>query len=159
LGSPLSPAFRRAPRRPGAKVEQLPYRPRAQKARGFLFCGQKPFPTVYWTGTICAKKERIRMSQFLEACMVISFGISWPISIMKSLKSRTAKGKSIIFILFVLFGYACGIASKLTAGKITYVFIFYVINFFMVAFDGLLYLRNSKLDREAEIAAEAEKQR
>jgi len=92
------------------------------------------------------------MSELLEAFMVISFGISWPVSIAKSLKSKTAKGKSIVFILFVLFGYICGVASKLVSGRITYVFFFYVLNFVMVAFDGYLYMRNSKLDRQREMS-------
>ena len=35
------------------------------------------------------------MSHMFEAMMVISFGISWPTSILKSYTSRTAKGKSI----------------------------------------------------------------
>jgi len=86
------------------------------------------------------------MSELFEAFMIISFGISWPISISKSIKSRTAKGKSVVFMLFVLFGYACGITSKLLKSNLTYVFVFYVLNFIMVAIDLSLYYRNSKLD-------------
>jgi len=86
------------------------------------------------------------MSELFETFMIISFGISWPVSISKSIKSRTAKGKSFVFMLFVLFGYACGITSKLLKGNLTYVFIFYVLNFMMVAIDLCLFYRNSKLD-------------
>lgn len=86
------------------------------------------------------------MSELFEAFMIISFGISWPVSISKSIRSRTAKGKSVIFMLFVLFGYACGITSKLLKGNLTYVFVFYVLNFVMVAIDLCLFYRNSKLD-------------
>lgn len=86
------------------------------------------------------------MAELLEAAMIISFGVSWPLNIIKSLKSRTAKGRSLLFILFILFGYLCGIISKIVSGKITYVFIFYVLNFVMVAIDLVLYFRNSKLD-------------
>ena len=81
--------------------------------------------------------------------MVIGFGISWPLSIYKSFKSKTAKGKSLLFMCFILFGYECGIAAKLTAGNITYVFVFYVINFVMVFTDILLYFRNRKYDKSA----------
>ncbi|HHW22418.1 MAG TPA: hypothetical protein GXX26_05990 [Clostridiaceae bacterium] len=88
------------------------------------------------------------MSELLEAIMVISFGISWPVSIIKSLTSRTAKGKSLFFMFMILFGYGAGIASKLVSGKITYVFIFYVLNFIMVGIDTVLYFRNRKLDRD-----------
>ena len=91
------------------------------------------------------------MSEFLEAVMVISFGVSWPLSIRKSWVSRTARGKSLIFMVLIFFGYISGILSKITAlvidGKpITYVFAFYVLNAVMVAFDIVLYFRNKKLD-------------
>jgi len=90
------------------------------------------------------------MPELFEAFMVISFGISWPISISKSYTSRTAKGKSIVFLIFILFGYLCGIASKIISDNITYVFIFYVINFFMVFVDFCLYFRNRKLDAKRD---------
>ena len=89
------------------------------------------------------------MSQFLEALMVVSFGISWPLSIYKSYRSRTSKGKSLFFLLFILFGYACGIFSKITSGTITYVFLFYVLNFAMVGTDILMYFRNRRLESAA----------
>lgn len=87
------------------------------------------------------------MSQLFEAAMVICFGISWPISIMKSIKSKTAKGKSIIFMMFIMGGYVFGIVSKLVAGTITYVLFFYVLNLLMVSIDVWLYYRNSRLDK------------
>lgn len=90
------------------------------------------------------------MSELFEALMIISFGISWPIAIGKSLKSKTAKGKSILFIMFILCGYAFGISSKLLSGKISYVFVFYIINFVMVAIDACLFVRNSKLDKKED---------
>jgi hypothetical protein len=86
------------------------------------------------------------MPEFFEALMVISFGLSWPMNIIKSFKARTTKGKSLLFLWFILLGYFCGIISKLLSGTITYVFIFYVINFVMVAVDIILYFRNRSLD-------------
>lgn len=93
------------------------------------------------------------MAEILEAAMVICFGISWPVSIMKSWRSRTSKGKSIVFMCFILTGYVCGILSKLSSGKITYVFVFYVINLIMVSIDLGLYFRNARLDKNREQAA------
>lgn len=90
------------------------------------------------------------MGQLFEAFMVICFGISWPVSIIKSLRSKTVKGKSLVFIIFVAIGYLFGITSKLVSGTITYVFIFYVINLCMVVFDIGLYFRNRKLDQLRE---------
>jgi len=80
--------------------------------------------------------------------MVISFGVSWPMSIFKSYKSRSTKGKSLFFLVFILFGYACGITSKIVSDSINYVFVFYVINFVLVATDIGLYIRNSIIMRK-----------
>lgn len=88
------------------------------------------------------------MSQLFEALMVISFGISWPLSILKSYRSRTAKGKSILFILFILAGYGFGITSKLVSSNITYVFVFYILNFILVFIDVCLYIRNAGIDKK-----------
>ncbi len=90
------------------------------------------------------------MSEFLEALMVIAFGISWPMNIVKSVRARTAKGKSFLFLIFIWIGYVAGIASKLISGNITYVFFFYVLNLLMVSADIILYFRNRRLDRLAE---------
>ena len=90
------------------------------------------------------------MSELLEAFMVISFGISWPASIIKSYTSKTAKGKSLFFLCMIIFGYGCGIVSKIMSGRITYVFIFYVLNFVMVGIDMVLYFRNKRFDKVTE---------
>jgi lipopolysaccharide export LptBFGC system permease protein LptF len=87
------------------------------------------------------------LAEVFEAAMVICFGISWPVSIFKSYRSRTNKGKSIVFIAFIMFGYTCGILSKIISGKITYVFVFYVLNLIMITIDCALYLRNARIDR------------
>ena len=87
------------------------------------------------------------MAEILEALMVISFGLSWPMNIIKSLRAKTTKGKSIMFLMLIEFGYVCGIISKLVSGNITYVFIFYVLNLLMVFTDIMLYFRNRKLEK------------
>ena len=72
------------------------------------------------------------------------------ISIYKLWKSIPAKGKSIIFTLFIRAGYIFGTAGKLLSDEITYVFVFYIINLLTVSFDMILYLRNSRLDKLRE---------
>ena len=100
----------------------------------------------------------------LEALTIFCFGLSWPISIRKSLISRTAKGKSLFFEVFLLIGYACGIVRKilqLTGGSSDFLFFlsffFYILNFVMISIDVALYFRNSKLDREREAAEKSAK--
>lgn len=86
------------------------------------------------------------MGELFEAVMVICFGISWPASLYKSYKSRTAEGKSLLFLVFIITGYLCGIVSKIVGNNVTYVLFFYVLNTIMVSSDLTLYFRNKKLD-------------
>lgn len=88
--------------------------------------------------------------EIFEAVMVICFGLSWPMSVYKSWTSRTAKGKSLTFEIFIWLGYVSGILGKLVSGHITYVFIFYLLNIVMVSADILLYIRNTRLDRQED---------
>lgn len=89
------------------------------------------------------------MPEIFELIMVLCFGVSWPVSIAKSWRCRTAKGKSPVFLVFIIIGYLCGIVWKLLSGNITYVFWFYILNLLMVSADLCLYFRNTRLDRLA----------
>ena len=99
----------------------------------------------------------MEIAEILEILMIVSFGASWPANVIKSYKARTTKGKSLLFLCLIFFGYIAGIASKLLneaymasfASK-WYVLVFYVLNFVMVGADLLLYVRNSALDKRAE---------
>ena len=96
------------------------------------------------------------MSEILEIIMVVSFGASWPFNVVKSYKARTTKGKSLLFLSLIFFGYIAGIASKFTneaymadfASK-WYVLFFYCLNLVMVGADLLIYVRNYRLDKLA----------
>jgi len=90
------------------------------------------------------------MAQFCEVLMLVCFGISWPFNIAKSLKSRTAKGKSVAIELCIIIGYVCGLAGKFIGGNVTYVVAVYVLDLLMVTTDLILTLRNKVLDRMAE---------
>ena len=87
------------------------------------------------------------MAEILEVIMVLSFGAAWPVSIAKSLKSKTAKGQSPFFLGIIIFGYLSGIVSKVLSGNINYVLFFYFLNLIMVSTNLFLYYRNLKLDR------------
>lgn len=82
--------------------------------------------------------------------MLICFGLSWPFNIAKSLRSRTARGKSVLFEFCVIVGYLCGLTGKFMSGDITYVVAFYVADILMVAVDLVLTFRNRKLDQLAD---------
>ena len=90
------------------------------------------------------------MAQVFEMIMLICFGASWPFNIAKSLRSRTARGKSMVFEWFIIAGYLCGLAGKILSGNITYVAAFYVLDIAMVSTDLALTIRNHRLDRLAE---------
>ncbi|MCX7773320.1 MAG: hypothetical protein N2376_09445 [Clostridia bacterium] len=81
-----------------------------------------------------------------EAGMLICFGAAWPTSIMKSLKSRSTKGKSVSFLFIVLIGYVFGILHKLLY-SMDIVIVFYVINLIMVGTDAVLYFRNKRYEQ------------
>lgn len=86
----------------------------------------------------------------LEAGMLVCFGVSWPFNIAKSLCSRTAKGKSVIYEILVVVGYFFGLAAKIILGDVNYVMIFYIVDILMVTTDIILTFRNRRLDRERD---------
>ncbi|MBQ8858550.1 MAG: hypothetical protein IJ012_02020 [Clostridia bacterium] len=97
------------------------------------------------------------MSELLEIVMILSFGASWPLNVLKSWRARTAKGKSVGFLLLIIFGYIAGIASKFASetymaqfAEKWYVLFFYFLNLAMVSCDFFLYLRNRHLDKLRE---------
>ena len=97
------------------------------------------------------------MVEILEVIMIVSFGASWPLNVMKSYKARTTKGKSLAFLCLIVFGYIAGIASKLlneaymmSIASKWYVLFFYVLNLLMVVADLCLYVRNYKLEKNAD---------
>ena len=87
------------------------------------------------------------MPEILEIGMLICFGFSWPINVMKSYRTRSTKGKSVYFLFFIILGYLCGIGSKLIGGSYKwYVLFFYVLNMTMVTVDLCLYFRNAAIE-------------
>ena len=77
-----------------------------------------------------------------ELIMLICFGLSWPISVYKSMKSKSTKGKSVFFILAVIVGYVSGIIGKIVNDSVNYVLILYCVNLFVVSLDLCIYFYN-----------------
>ena len=95
-----------------------------------------------------------QVAQVLEILMLLAFGFSWPNNIINSLKNKSTKGKSLLFLCLIFFGYIAGIISKFVneaymnsfASK-WYVLCFYILNLLMVGADLVLYYRNYRLDK------------
>jgi hypothetical protein len=79
------------------------------------------------------------MSPF-EAGMLVCFGVSWPISIAKALRTKTVAGKSPMFMAIVSAGYVSGIVHKLLYA-FDWVIALYAANFVFIVTDLLLYFR------------------
>lgn len=84
------------------------------------------------------------MTPIFEFIMLACFGLSWPISVYKSLTSHSTKGKSVVFICAIIIGYISGIIGKLLNGQRNYVLVLYIINLIMVSIDLILYFINRK---------------
>jgi hypothetical protein len=82
-----------------------------------------------------------------EVTMLICFGSAWPASIYKSISSKTAKGKSIAFLIIVFMGYMAGILHKVFY-NLDWVVTLYALNGLMVLVDISITLRNRELDKK-----------
>ena len=88
------------------------------------------------------------MGSIFESIMLVCFGLSWPLHVIKAYKARTAKGTSLPFILLIITGYIAGITAKLVTGQINYVLIVYLLNLAIVSMNIVVYFRNVALDRK-----------
>lgn len=89
----------------------------------------------------------------MEATMIISFGISWPFNVAKSLKTKSTKGKSLVFLSMITFGYIVGVTMKLIDPTFDWstrwwIFACYVFNLTMVSWDLILYFINSNREKK-----------
>ncbi len=90
-----------------------------------------------------------------EAIMLVCFGLSWPISVYKSIKSRSTKGKSVVFLFAIIIGYLSGITGKVVGHvtgekEINFVLVLYIINLLVVSTDVVLYFINRKREKAEE---------
>ena len=88
------------------------------------------------------------MGSILETIMLVCFGFSWPLNVIKAYRAKTAKGKSLLFILLIITGYIAGISAKLISGQINYVLIAYILNLAIVSLNVIVYFRNVSLDKK-----------
>jgi len=86
--------------------------------------------------------------EIFEIVMLICFGLSWPISVYKSLKSHSTSGKSLVFIIAIVIGYISGIIGKIVGGQINAVLFVYCFNLIVVSFDLTLYFINKRNEKK-----------
>ena len=78
--------------------------------------------------------------EIFEAIMLACFGLGWPVSIIKTLKTRVVAGKSPLFMGIVWVGYVSGIVHKMVTSP-DWVLCLYAINLVMISIDFALYLK------------------
>lgn len=77
---------------------------------------------------------------YYEILMLICFGVSWPIAVLKTYKTKSVKGKSFLFLFLILLGYVFGIIHKIIY-SLDYVIWLYIINGVLVLADMTLWFR------------------
>ena len=90
--------------------------------------------------------QTLTAGQLFEAGMLICFGVSWPVAILKTWRSKRVEGKSIGFLVLVFIGYMSGIVAKFIRAAtddkaIELVTLLYALNAALVMVDLLLVLK------------------
>lgn len=96
------------------------------------------------------------VAKILEVTMLVLFGISWPFNLIKSIKSQSTKGKSLLFLILIDLGYLAGITSKFFLETFVWytdwwVFMIYSINFTLVSADLVMYFINAKKEKKMDL--------
>ena len=91
----------------------------------------------------------MEFGHLFEALMLVCFGFSWPLNVIKAYKARTAKGTSLAFIFLIITGYLAGITAKFINHQFNYVLAVYFLNLAIVMTNVLVYIRNKGLDKKA----------
>ena len=99
----------------------------------------------------------MEIAGILETVMLICFGFSWPINLVKNYRLRSAKSMSLPFLLLIWFGYVAGVTAKLIAlfdpslaDPKWYLLAIYILNLGMMCANLAVYFRNAHLDKMAE---------
>ncbi len=73
-----------------------------------------------------------------EIIMLVCFGASWPMAILKTVKAKNPAGKSFIFLGLLLIGYVSGCVHKIVYTPGDKVLYLYMLNGVLVATDLIL---------------------
>ena len=107
----------------------------------------------YW---INGRGTLFMVAKVLEVVMLVLFGISWPFNLIKSIKSKSTKGKSLLFLILIDIGYIAGITSKFFSETFVWatdwwIFMIYLINFAFVTADLITYFINHNREKRTQI--------
>ena len=91
------------------------------------------------------------MGSIFETIMLVCFGFSWPMNLIKAYNAKTAKGTSLPFILLIITGYIAGITAKVVGGQINYVLVAYILNLAIVLMNLAVYFRNLSFDKKERL--------
>ena len=106
------------------------------------------FTFVFVKSIIKVSYREEQKMQIFEIIMLLCFGMSWPISVYKSIRSKSTKGKSVVFIIAIIIGYISGIIGKIVNHQLNYVVALYFINLIVVSIDLGLYFINAKREKD-----------
>jgi hypothetical protein len=94
----------------------------------------------------------VTVGELLEGGMLVCFGISWPVDIVRTLRTGRTEGKSLAFMSLVLAGYILGMGAKLArvAGTGRWpelITLLYVFNAIAIIVDIAVTIRLRRLDK------------
>ena len=72
--------------------------------------------------------------------MLACFGVSGPVAVLKTWRTKAVSGKSLLFLWLILAGYVCGVLFKVASG-LDWVIALYGANLGLVTLDIALYYR------------------
>ena len=91
----------------------------------------------------------MNLAHLLEAGMLVCFGFSWPLNVVKAYRAKTASGTSLAFIILIITGYIAGISAKIINNQFNYVLGVYFLNLAIVSANVFVYIRNKRLDKKS----------
>lgn len=92
----------------------------------------------------------MEIGHLFEALMLVCFGFSWPLNVIKAYKAKSAKGTSLAFIVLIITGYVAGITAKVINHQFNYVLAVYFLNLAIVMSNLVVYFRNVALDKKRD---------
>lgn len=78
-----------------------------------------------------------------EILMIVCFGFAWPINLYNSIRTRSTRGKNLLFQCMIVLAYVFGVIHKLVYSRDAALY-FYLLNAGMVLADLTMYLINRR---------------